>query len=175
MVSLREYVEHVMWGNRTRGMATPGYVFATHFQRVCGDVSTRSSVFEQWSELPQFITNASARYSFDFRRTFQWFVGDVHTGAPLHFHMAAFNMLIYGRKRWAAIPPQERVFSVQPAGRLFRDGGLLHLRRVQRLRVDECVQEAGDMLLMPRAWAHATLNLMQSVGIAGEWLLNEQH
>ena len=33
-----------------------------------------------------------------------------------------------------------------------------------------CVQHAGDMVVLPEGWAHATLNLRTSVGIAREFV-----
>lgn len=32
-----------------------------------------------------------------------------------------------------------------------------------------CVQEAGDLIYVPRLWGHAVLNLAQSVGAAVEF------
>ena len=33
----------------------------------------------------------------------------------------------------------------------------------------ECVQEAGDMLFVPAGWAHSTLNIETSIGVAYEF------
>ena len=32
----------------------------------------------------------------------------------------------------------------------------------------QCTQQAGDVLYVPSLWAHATLNIKQSIGIAHE-------
>lgn len=39
----------------------------------------------------------------------------------------------------------------------------------------ECVQESGDVLFVPEAWGHATLNLAESIGAASEfeWGMSE--
>jgi hypothetical protein len=37
------------------------------------------------------------------------------------------------------------------------DGGVL-----------ECTQEAGDVMFVPHSWGHAVVNLVETVGVAGE-------
>ena len=90
----------------------------------------------------------------------QFFLGGAGTGAPLHFHEAAVNVLAFGRKDWLLLPPSLAAFSTQPARRLFAGppppGAL------------RCTQMAGDIVFVPEAWAHATLNTRTSVGHALE-------
>ena len=92
--------------------------------------------------------------------------GPAESGAPFHYHRPAFNALFYGRKRWAALPPQDAVYGVTPASRLF-DGASFPFSRKPR----QCVQDAGDVVVLPGLWAHATLNRAFSVGVAGEFSL----
>jgi hypothetical protein len=33
----------------------------------------------------------------------------------------------------------------------------------------ECTQNAGDVMFVPTLWGHATLNTMQSIGVAHEF------
>jgi hypothetical protein len=39
----------------------------------------------------------------------------------------------------------------------------------------ECMQTSNDVMFVPEAWAHATLNLAESIGVASEfeWGLRE--
>ena len=96
----------------------------------------------------------------------------------------------YGRKRWVLLPPPKAAWSAQPAAdwvaeeaRRRVDGGVAGADGGEgaddgadggegadgadgALR---CVQEAGDVLLLPETWAHATVNEELSVGIALEF------
>ena len=39
----------------------------------------------------------------------------------------------------------------------------------------ECVQESGDVMVLPSGWSHATLNLRASVGAAREFESHGYH
>ena len=41
----------------------------------------------------------------------QWALGKPGTGAPVHFHNGAWNMLFYGRKKWFIFPPFYSIMS----------------------------------------------------------------
>ena len=70
-------------------------------------------------------------------------------------------MLAHGRKRWLLRPPPEAEYSTEPAAR-----ASLRARNGTVLR---CTQRGGDVLYVPYAWSHATLNLRTSVGFAVEF------
>ena len=101
--------------------------------------------------------------------------------------MNAYNALFFGAKLFALLPPF--------AGHWRRDGargdavvedlGRLRPRAMQRLFPERtirdgapalgplatprlCVQRAGDLLFVPTGWAHAVVNLAESVGVAVE-------
>jgi hypothetical protein len=139
-------------------------------------------------------------------------VGAVGSGAPLHNHNPAYNVLFFGRKHWFFVPPgyqthpmwkqKQKVFH---AGDANGDRGLIlneHVLRWykedhEKLRknglVFECTQvtllwsppkpalpstdptcytplkEAGEVVFVPTRWAHATLNLQDSLNIALEF------
>ena len=99
----------------------------------------------------------------------EFYLGAPGSGAPFHTHAAAWNYLAHGRKLWALTPPAEALVSVQPAHRLFFEelDSLPKALGVQPPRM--CVQRAGDLLVLPWQWGHATLNLRSSVGIAREF------
>jgi len=81
----------------------------------------------------------------------------------MHYHLLAANVLAYGRKRWFLRHPAHAVFSATPAA------SWVHSDEFEPRAMLECVQEAGDVLIVPSMWAHATLNLEESVGIAYEF------
>ena len=123
----------------------------------------------------------------------QFFVGPPGSGAPMHFHTKAINVLAFGRKRWFLLPPDKAIYSSRPVSEWIAEGG------PERLGASECVQEAGDILYVPgelsrasrtrcpplpflicalcvgsrRArtdgWSHATLNVEESIGMAFEF------
>jgi ankyrin repeat protein len=100
----------------------------------------------------------------------QFYLGPRGSGAPLHYHGSAWNLLVHGRKRWFLLPPQRAAYSTRPV-----------LEWIERdyARLDpppiEFIQEAGDIVFVPNYWAHAVLNLLPSVGVAFEftWGSNE--
>lgn len=97
-------------------------------------------------------------------------IGGRGAGLPPHKHTAAWLGMIVGRKRWVLLPPSalsgdEQLYlstALQsPArwteahrARLRRDAGLL-----------ECVQQPGELILVPAAWWHGTDNLGDVVAV----------
>ena len=132
-------------------------------------------------------------------RNAQFYLGTAFSGAPMHYHQAAYNVLVWGEKHWYVThstrpmspdvtrpdppdpdppdpdptyryltPPGHSTFSTQPA-REWVVHTLPHLDESASARVYECVQHAGDVLVLPDLWGHLTLNLDVSVGLAQEF------
>ena len=98
----------------------------------------------------------------------QFYLGPAGSGAPLHWHVDAVNLLAHGRKRWFLAPPAAAAFSTAPAGAWFDN--LVNSPPADASAAPfECVQEAGDALYVPTNWGHATLNVEESIGIAHEF------
>jgi hypothetical protein len=94
-------------------------------------------------------------------------IGAHGAGVPFHFHGPAWNELIYGVKRWFMYP-----ITVSPGGgynELF-DQSHWYDRNYNSLKLEEmpyeCVQYPGDIVFVPEAFNHATINCGQSVGVA---------
>jgi len=91
-------------------------------------------------------------------------IGAIGSGATWHTHTSAFNYQAYGRKLWIlAIPETEQVNKYASTmhflhNQLPNTGG-------EELR---CTQGPGELLFLPQAWSHATLNLQASVSLAIE-------
>jgi len=93
----------------------------------------------------------------------QFYLGGPGSGAPMHFHFDAVNVLAHGEKQWLLRPPAEAEYSTVPAARfapLARNGNGTLLA---------CTQRGGDVLYVPYTWSHATVNLRTSVGFAVEF------
>lgn len=95
------------------------------------------------------------------KRSF-FFLGGAGTGVGFHQHVAAWNALIYGYKRWFLIPPH----SIHK----YRDTPIATLAAQRPLPEDvfEFLQEPGELVFVPQYWHHATFNLTDCIGIARE-------
>ena len=96
----------------------------------------------------------------------QFYVGPALSGAPIHFHRNAWNVLFYGLKRWFLFPPPHAVYSKQHVW----DWWKTRHRNGPSESVWECVQHPGDLMFIPDMWGHAVINLKESVGLAAEFI-----
>eukprot|EP00008_Paramoeba_atlantica_P003320 CAMPEP_0201476220 /NCGR_PEP_ID=MMETSP0151_2-20130828/1471_1 /ASSEMBLY_ACC=CAM_ASM_000257 /TAXON_ID=200890 /ORGANISM="Paramoeba atlantica, Strain 621/1 / CCAP 1560/9" /LENGTH=787 /DNA_ID=CAMNT_0047856523 /DNA_START=1491 /DNA_END=3851 /DNA_ORIENTATION=- len=95
----------------------------------------------------------------------QFYVGDVGSGAPVHFHGAAFNVLAHGLKKWFLFPPSSALYSRVPALDWLQN---TDLSKFEAGELYEVVQHPGDVLWLPYGWGHLTINIERSVGVAFE-------
>ena len=96
----------------------------------------------------------------------QIYLGPLGSGAPQHFHMNAVNHLIFGRKFWSLLPPEESRITRQPLSRWLREDPVAVINHTLT-----CVQPAGSALYVPAGWGHGVLNLEESVGYAREFVV----
>ena len=80
----------------------------------------------------------------------------------MHYHVDAWNALAHGKKRWFLYPPMEGMYSAKPIS-YWMEQGYKHAKPL------EFVQDAGDIVYIPRYWSHAVFNLQESVGVAVEF------
>lgn len=126
-------------------------------------------------EVPEYLINYDPVLT-------QFNLGPALTGAQPHFHGDAWNGLVYGRKQWIISRPS-RAFFARSGQRAIDWLSTTSKLAFLNTRNDEdedggsaspdsdmlCVQEAGDIVYVPRLWGHAVLNLAQSVGAAVEF------
>ena len=102
----------------------------------------------------------------------QLYLGPPGSGAPLHFHKDAYNALAFGEKRWWLLPPHAARYSAEPVSAWLARGGAgdggAGADAAARAPA-QCTQRAGDVIFVPRGWAHAVLNTRTSVGVASEF------
>lgn len=114
-------------------------------------------------------------------------LGGPGSGVYFHRHDAAFSEVFYGAKRWMFFPDfptteeagetgadkEHYEWSAGPKGFLnptlnssksFAEEKLELLR--EEFDIDVCTQHAGDLLYVPTAWHHATVNLGETVGLS---------
>lgn len=75
--------------------------------------------------------------------------------------------MAYGLKRWVLSPPYNgTIYSVKPSINFFQDD----LPTLQKSEIDGIVsllhftQHSGDIVVLPREWGHATVNIESSIG-----------
>lgn len=91
----------------------------------------------------------------------QFFLGGALMGAPPRHHSPAVTSLVFGRKLWFLDPPgRELVVHEAMYDYLVRTGGAPGSAR--------CVQEAGDLLYVPRSWTHSDVCLEDCIGMTHE-------
>lgn len=91
----------------------------------------------------------------------QFYHGLAGTGAPMHMHVDAWNALVHGTKRWRISPPFQGVYSATPVQQ-HSEGPQHHTM--------EFTQSAGDIVYIPKYWAHEVYNLQENIGYATEFL-----
>ena len=93
-----------------------------------------------------------------------FYIGPEMSGAYFHSHTNAVNILAEGRKLWHLLPPG---VSHGPILGNFVDWmeNVLPTMKQKPLKV---VQRPGELLFVPTAWSHATLNLETTLGVAIE-------
>lgn len=121
------------------------------------------SPFLEGFEIPS-VVDSNATYIM-----YESILGYVYLGTALGgFNMAygkqAWDVLVYGQKRWFLLPPPDAYFAVEQPWMWWKnvyleEGGAL-----------ECVQRSGDLLFIPELWSRASIHLRESVGILQEFV-----
>lgn len=91
----------------------------------------------------------------------QLYVGPAGSGAPLHIHKDALNILAAGKKQWYLFTPAQAMYSTVSVRTW-----VAHVGAAGAL---SCEQEAGDAVFVPRGFAHAVFNRETVVGVALEF------
>ena len=156
ITTLRNFVDKLKKVNKQQQQATdvldlapPTYIFES--------LPNNSAILEHF-EMPSVLDPALGIIT----REVQFYVGGALSGAPVHYHSSAWNVLVYGQKRWFIFPPHQSFYSKQHVWEWWKTRN-----RPQAL---ECVQHPGDMIVLPDMWGHAVINLRESVGLASEFI-----
>ena len=89
-------------------------------------------------------------------------MGGIGSGAQPHWHGLAWNWLVHGRKEWLLWPPQEATYALR---HVLLSADAAANATVPPLR---CTQLAGEVLIVPQLWGHATVNSEPALGFATE-------
>lgn len=133
----------------------PSYIFQS--------LSGNSPLFEHF-KVPTVLDPSQTEISTE---KIQFYVGGALSGAPPHFHRTAWNVLVYGKKRWFIFPPKSAFYSREHVWDWWRNR---YRNEASGTRAWECVQYPGDLIVLPDMWGHAVINLQESVGVASEFV-----
>mmetsp|Transcript_10874 Transcript_10874/g.33344 ORF Transcript_10874/g.33344 Transcript_10874/m.33344 type:complete len:435 (+) Transcript_10874:66-1370(+) len=146
-LKLREFVKQSVEGDD--GGQLPMYVFAKEesinadgFGLMSGIVSESFPVPEMFSD-PQKIGPSALHFA----------LGRNGSGAPMHIHSDALNLVLAGEKRWFVLPPQDAIYSRKHISDWVRED----LEKANP-RPLECVQGPGDAIYVPFDWGHGVIN-----------------
>ena len=102
------------------------------------------------------------KYECGFQTTMQFILGGNNTGSPFHWHTPAFNRLYVGYKQWWIYPPNQSIYtSIHPFTFIFD-------QKKVKYPVFWFIQKPGDIVFAPNEWSHATININDTLALAGE-------
>ena len=164
-VPLRDFLDEMQQPNFT---APPRFVF----QPLTWDWERTPRARLEWShveadlELPTFLSGWR-REGEGLRDMGNWFlsVGATSSGQHFHSHGEALNAVVWGRKRWFFLAPGSSVRASDYASSLEFVRGLPANRR-EGASVAECVQERGDVVIVPAQLPHAVVNDGDTVSVS---------
>eukprot|EP00039_Didymoeca_costata_P004882 m.76810 g.76810 ORF g.76810 m.76810 type:complete len:699 (-) comp12582_c0_seq3:68-2164(-) len=143
----KEFILKYMSNNNKRTQSRPPYIFdagVLHMQQnMQTDAPIPPSIMDRLL-LAQFI------------------LGPRGSGAYPHFHNAAVNALVHGKKKWWLYPPSEAFFEIKHVTEWLENGFSL-------TSGFECVQHSGEVFFVPDQWGHAVLNIRDSIAVAYEF------
>lgn len=141
------------------GASLPHYIFSSLSSHLSSDSSLHKTIlgmdppFVDWKRM---LKNSP-----------QFYLGSAGTGAPVHFHTHAYNVLVHGRKKWTLLPPRHSLYATEHIQNWLKGDQYKKLKEEGAML--ECIQEPGDVLYVPSSWGHGVLNLAESVGYAMEF------
>ena len=145
---------------------TPSDIASLIFFRICfGALAVWEVVrffYHGWVE-HLYAKAKKMNYSIS-EKYYQHFVVAIGSGSSPHLHNNAWNVLWYGKKLWNLWQPGHSFISNIPTLNYVEQN-----EQVEDQFVKQCVQNRGDIILVPNQWGHSTFSLMENVGIASEF------
>jgi hypothetical protein len=118
----------------------------------------------EWTR-PRFIGDESDVVGLLRTTSIQFYIGGTGAGAQPHWHGPAWNWLARGKRKWLLWPPEGASYAQRHVSQATGPASAIMKPLV-------CEQHAGDVVLLPALWGHATLNLAPSIGFATELQLD---
>lgn len=95
-------------------------------------------------------------------------LGPSEQGLPLHSHGGAWQALVHGRKLWVLVPAgplADRDLLSKSARELLAPP---LVGKLKAAKAYICLQEPGEVMVVPHLWLHATVNIGEAVAIGGQ-------
>ena len=129
----------------------------------------RASIVPMFETLKGFFDDSQVTVEGNAKKYGEIFIGPALSGSQPHAHTAAWNTLVFGRKRWYVWP--KLCYSLG-----YADGHGMSVwewvvTRLPKLKGTPCApfefeQAPGDIVFVPYGWHHAVLNLEPSIGMS---------
>lgn len=169
-VKMKTFVDYM----RHQEDDSPLYLFESGMEGMTGSLRADYSVPDLF---PDDFLNLVGR---EYKPPHRWFcIGPKRSGTTVHrdpMGTAAWNAVTEGRKRWVLFEPSEPKALVK--GRRYKQKGeddeaihyfdyiLPRLREANpKMKVYECIQQAGDLIFVPGQWWHGVINLSDTVAV----------
>eukprot|EP00277_Geminigera_cryophila_P016800 CAMPEP_0179442882 /NCGR_PEP_ID=MMETSP0799-20121207/26355_1 /TAXON_ID=46947 /ORGANISM="Geminigera cryophila, Strain CCMP2564" /LENGTH=494 /DNA_ID=CAMNT_0021228423 /DNA_START=21 /DNA_END=1505 /DNA_ORIENTATION=- len=155
----------------------PLYLFDKNFTTKCPDLAE-----DYW--IPAYFTHDLFSVLGTERPDWRWLIiGPARSGSAFHVdpnQTSAWNAVITGRKKWIMWPPHYHPPGVWPS----EDGSTTTSNasitewflnwypqtQTEAVRPLECVQEAGELIFVPRGWWHCVLNLEPCIAVTQNYV-----
>ena len=128
---------------------------------ICKGRDNSHKLLYEWTR-PEFIHDKKDEANLLRSVSLQFYAGGEGAGAQPHWHGPAWNWLFRGRKQWLLWPPEHATYAQRHVTLALKPSSEAGGRPIV---VD---QEAGEVLVLPALWGHATLNHKPSIGFATE-------
>ena len=122
---------------------------------------TLEKFVEDQVQTPPYVNSSKIGYVRDF---YEFFIGSHGTGSPQHLHNSAWNLMLSGKKEWFFWSPGAASITTTPPLKAYQEW--------KQEAEYTCIQEDGDVVLIPEDWGHATFSLGENVGFAAEYSQN---
>lgn len=125
------------------------------------------SVFQACPE-----SESNAAHNITFNGAIEMTIGALGSGVVPHAHGNAWELLLTGRRKWILIPPgalgpRDKVWKFQSTH------VLEHWKTVSDFRKKgqgiTVIQLPGEILFIPSGWAHAAINMAETVTVSQEF------
>jgi hypothetical protein len=130
----------------------------------------RGEFFNQAPQLKEKIDLGSTPFTVDSKQVLYLALGDAYSGTQFHHHADGWNLQIYGKKRWLLYAPGELPALHYPPLNIGVRWWIEQF--LPKLTAEEqptsCVVAPNELIYIPDGWYHATINLGESVGVAGQ-------
>jgi len=151
----------------------------------CQPYPMPTRMFAEYGEaLKGFAATSGARGNTMWKDHLALTIGRDLQGLTFHRHNAAWNLVVFGSKRWILYDADRIEGHKTRLKRMTRDVNnpiqltsanwirkLYHMdERMYEIRNygHDCVQRAGEMLYVPRGWAHMVVNIGDTVAVVSE-------